>query len=203
MRSRKPEGETLSSSLLPATFLKLLRFYSLFNLCVVCCLLSKVNKDYQLSRCASLQSHQRQSCVKGPNITSSSSRKLQPNPSTYPHTKTKLHTKPQRISSSQRKMMEQMPASNFLKYFFTLFWAKGGLWPSLGMVPSATLKKQTKFLLCHKTAQNKGNVELFFTLFWAAGNLRPPQGGPLGPRRKKRKEFPCPTTVSKSENVKA
>ena len=44
-------------------------------------------------------------CVKSHNVTRSFSRKLHPIPSvpTYPHIKTKLHVKPQSISSFQRK----------------------------------------------------------------------------------------------------
>ena len=64
-----------------------------------------IDAQLRLSRCAALQSHQRQSSVKSHNITLSFSRKLHPNPSvpTYPHNKTKLHTKPWSISSCRRK----------------------------------------------------------------------------------------------------
>ena len=90
----------------------------------------------KLSRCAALQSHQRQSCVKSSNITPSSSSKLHPNPSVpiQPQTKTKLHTKPRSISNSPRKMMKKNVRQKkqflklicFLKQHFSHFFWRGG-----------------------------------------------------------------------------
>jgi len=53
-----------------------------------------------------LQSHQKQGCVKSPNIIPCSPRRLQAKPlSTNPLTKTKLLTKPRSVSSSPRKIL--------------------------------------------------------------------------------------------------
>ena len=110
--------------------------------------------------CAALQSHQRQSYVKMHNITPSSSRKLHPNPSvpTYPHTKTKLHTKPQLFLLAKKndvkkclteKKQNKIPKTIYFKTFF------GGGRPSAH--PRGGLKKGKIFHV--KTAPKSSSVK--------------------------------------------
>ena len=79
------------------------------------------DKSYKLSRCAALQSHQRQKLCKN---------ELHTNPSvpSSPHTRTKLHTKPRRITSCPKN--HEKNARRKQNNFFQTFRWRGAIGPT-------------------------------------------------------------------------